>query len=135
MLIVKDSRVDLSVTTDVLGFSFLCFMLLGCVSFIYFYLIVEIFMYFIISGQSSVGLVGPRYTLGGASDLFVQILRFLLQRILNFLLFITTINNLTRLYLLIVTGVPVCQLKMQEVLPQPVEAFKAYLDGYVQEAT
>lgn len=133
MLIVKDLRVDLSVTINVLGFSYLWFMLLCCVLFIFFYLIG--FIYFIISGQSSVGLVEPRYTLGGASDLFVQILRFLLQLILNFPLCITTINKLTILYLLIVTGVFVCQLKMQEVLPQQVEAFKTYLDGYVQEAT
>lgn len=32
-------------------------------------------------------------------------------------------------------GVSLCQLEMQEVFPQPVEAFEAYLDSHVQEAT
>jgi hypothetical protein len=31
-------------------------------------------------------------------------------------------------------GFPVCQLKMQALLPQPSEACKAYLDSNVQEA-
>ena len=32
-------------------------------------------------------------------------------------------------------GVPVSQFKMQEVLPQQIEAIKAYLDRHVQKAT
>lgn len=32
-------------------------------------------------------------------------------------------------------GVSICQFEMQEVLPQPAEAIKAYLDSHVQEAT
>lgn len=34
----------------------------------------------------------------------------------------------------VLSGLPVCQLKMQKVLPQQVEAIKAYLDSHVQEA-
>ena len=34
----------------------------------------------------------------------------------------------------ICSGFPVCQLKMQALLPQPSEACKAYLDSNVQEA-
>lgn len=32
-------------------------------------------------------------------------------------------------------GLPLCQFKMQEVLPQPSETLEAYLDSHVQEAT
>lgn len=112
-----------------------------------------------VSGLNSAASAVPRYTLAGVLDLSDQILRlifylnnhcqasgfctqipfsflFSLSRSLFFSFFFLVVHCDWCLYpCLVISGFPVCQLKMQEVLPQPLEAFEAYLDSYVQKAT
>lgn len=101
-----------------------------------------------ISGRSSVVLVGPRFILGKASDLFVLILRLLLTQSCHNLIMLCPVLDTPNLFSHIIVylglsvnymvfsffvhlGVPVCQFKMQEVLPQQIEAIQAYMDSHV----
>lgn len=101
-----------------------------------------------ISGLNSAASAVPRYTLVGVSDLSDQILRLIFylnnhcklqDSAFNFpfflVLFLFVHWDWCVSPCLVISGFPVCQLKMQEVLPQPLEAFKAYLDSYVQKTT